>query len=343
MNFTDFEQIKSSDIAWNKFLGKTILITGGNGFLPAYMVETLLLLNKSILGHNPVKVFLVVRNKKHTEERFKDFVDDKNLNILIQDVSNEIKISQNIDFIIHAASPASPKYFNIDPLGVSLPNILGTKNTLSLAVKNNIDGYLYFSSGEVYGETKKGEMISENSYGYLDPISIRSCYGESKRMGENLCISYGHKYNIPIKIVRPFHTYGPGMKLDDGRVFADFVRNIVMDENIEMKSDGNAVRSFCYISDATIAFFKILLEGKNNNAYNMSNPTQSVSIKELAEILIDLFPEKKLKVIYKNQSQDYLKSPIEGHIANISKLQSLDWNPSVSISEGFTKTIRSYL
>ncbi|MCT7556231.1 NAD-dependent epimerase/dehydratase family protein [Aliarcobacter butzleri] len=339
----DYEQIKQSSIDWKKFENKTILITGANGFLPAYMVETLLLLNKDILQNNKCKVIALVRNENHTQKRFSNFLDDENFEVIVQDVANDIKISDKIDFIIHAASPASPKYYNIDPIGVIMPNILGTKNTLELALKNNVDGYLYFSSGEVYGQLNDGEVVNEDKYGYLDPTAIRSCYGESKRMGENLCISYGHQCNIPIKIVRPAHTYGPGMKLDDGRVFADFVKNIINDENIEIKSEGSAIRPFCYLSDATVAFFKILLDGENNNAYNMANSKEFISIKELATILISLFPEKKLQVVFVEQSKNYLKSPVKGNIIDTTKLEKLGWKPTISINDGFKKTIRSYI
>ena len=343
MILEDFNQIKNSSIDWNRFANKTILITGANGFLPAYMVETLLLLNNDILKYSPCKVIALVRNEKHTKERFSNYLSDENLKIIVQDVANEINLIEKIDYIVHAASPASPKYYNIDPVGVIMPNVLGTKNTLELARKNNIEGYLYFSSGEVYGQLNDGEVVNEDKYGYLDPTSVRACYGESKRMGENLCVSYGHQYNIPIKIVRPFHTYGPGMKLDDGRVFADFVKNIVNNEDIEMKSDGSARRAFCYLADATVGFFKILLDGEKNNAYNMANAKAIISIKDLATILVNMFPEKKLKAVFSEQSKDYLQSPVKGNSVDTSKLEKLGWKPSVSIEDGFNKTIRSYL
>ena len=338
----DFNQIKNSSIDWNRFANKTILITGANGFLPAYMVETLLLLNNDILKYSPCKVIALVRNEKHIKERFSNYLSDENLKIIVQDVANQININEKIDYIIHAASPASPKYYNIDPVGVIMPNVLGTKNTLELARKNNIEGYLYFSSGEVYGQLNDGEVINEDKYGYLDPTTVRACYGESKRMGENLCVSYGHQYNIPVKIVRPFHTYGPGMKLDDGRVFADFVKNIVNNEDIEMKSDGSATRAFCYLADATVGFFKILLEGKNNNAYNLANSNGVISIKDLATELVNMFPEKGLKAIFAEQNKDYLQSPIKGNSVDTSKLESLDWKATTTIKDGFKKTIRSY-
>lgn len=342
MILEDFNQIKNSSIDWNRFESKTILITGANGFLPAYMVETLLLLNNDILKYSPCKVIALVRNEKHIKERFSNYLSDENLKIIVQDVANQININEKIDYIIHAASPASPKYYNIDPVGVIMPNVLGTKNTLELARKNNIEGYLYFSSGEVYGQLNDGEVINEDKYGYLDSTTVRACYGESKRMGENLCVSYGHQYNIPVKIVRPFHTYGPGMKLDDGRVFADFVKNIVNNEDIEMKSDGSATRAFCYLSDATVAFFKILLDGEKNNAYNMANSNGVISIKDLATELVNMFPEKGLKAIFAEQNKDYLQSPVKGNSVDTSKLESLDWKATTTIKDGFKKTIRSY-
>lgn len=342
MILEDFNQIKSSSIDWKRFESKTVLITGANGFLPAYILETLLLLNNDILKYSPCKVIALVRNEKHTKERFSNYLSDENLKIIVQDVANQININEKIDYIIHAASPASPKYYNIDPIGVIMPNILGTKNTLDLAIENKVEGYLYFSSGEVYGQLNDGEVINEDKYGYLDSTTVRACYGESKRMGENLCVSYGHQYNIPVKIVRPFHTYGPGMKLDDGRVFADFVKNIVNNEDIEMKSDGSATRAFCYLADATVGFFKILLEGKNNNAYNLANSNGVISIKDLATELVNMFPEKGLKAIFAEQNKDYLQSPVKGNSVDTSKLESLDWKATTTIRDGFKKTIRSY-
>lgn len=342
MNSIDFEHIKNSSINWNKFSGTTILITGANGILPAYMTEFLLLLNNNLLKNNPCKVISLVRNLDNANIRFKDYLENTNLEILTQDVSDEINIIDKIDYIIHAASPASPKYYNTNPVSVILPNVIGTKNTLDLASKNDISGYLYFSSGEVYGQIEDGKLFIEDEFGYLDPTKIRSCYAESKRMGENLCISYGKQHDIPIKIVRPFHTYGPGMKLDDGRVFADFVNNIINDENIEMKSDGSATRAFCYVADATIAFFKVLLDGKNQNAYNVANSDANISIKELATLLVNLFPEKNLKAIFAKQDKNYLQSPVKGNPVDITKLKKLGWSPKISIEEGFKRTIQSY-
>jgi nucleoside-diphosphate-sugar epimerase len=187
------------------------------------------------------------------------------------------------------------------------------------------------------------ENISETEYGYLDPVNVRSCYGESKRMGETICVSYMHQYNIPVKIVRPAHTYGPGMDLNDGRVFADFVCDIVNDRDIIMKSDGRASRSFCYLSDATIAFFKVLLSDKNGEAYNIANPLCTITILELAHKLVSLFPEKHLKVVQQERTdKNYIVSSSTHSSLSIMKIQSLNWNPIIRIEDGFYRTILNY-
>lgn len=206
--------------------------------------------------------------------------------------------------------------------------------------------FLYFSSGEVYGEIGIGQIpTKENDYGYLDPTNVRSCYAEGKRMGENMCASWFHQYKIPVKIVRPFHTYGPGIDLNDGRVFADFVADIANNRNIIMKSDGKAIRSFCYIADALSGFITVLLKGKNGEAYNVGNQKEAVSIKKLAEILVNLFPEKKLKIIRIKRSQNdkYMESKISINQPDITKISQLGWQPQFSIKEGFRRTIKSFI
>lgn len=201
----------------------------------------------------------------------------------------------------------------------------------------------FFSSGEVYGEVKKNMLIKENIYGYIDPTSIRSCYAEGKRAGENMCISWNKQYGIPVKIVRPFHTYGPGMRLDDSRVYADFISDIILNRNIKMKSEGNAIRAFCYLADAVVGFFTVLLKGETTQAYNVGNEECKISIKDLAYMLVNLFSEKELKVEVNAQLNKggCIKSNIS--VPNTSKLRNLEWKPYYSIEEGFKRTIKSFL
>ena len=331
-------------IDWKKFKDKTILISGANGFLPAYIVKSLLFLNEINKDYN-VNVIGLVRNKKKAEVKFIEYLNNKNFILIEQDVCNEINIKEKIDFIIHAASQASPKFYGIDPVGTLKANVVGTINLLELARKNNIESFLYFSSGEVYGILPKDKIpIKEDSYGYVNPCDVRSCYAEGKRMGENICVSYYHQYKIPIKIVRPFHTYGPGMQLDDGRVYADFVKNILQNAPIQLQSDGSAIRAFCYLTDATIGFIKVLLDGINGEAYNVGNPEGEKSILELAKILVNLPINKNTEIKYLSTKNDnnYMKSPINRNSPNIDKMKDLGWNPKINVQEGFTRTIESY-
>ena len=339
----DLDFIVNSDNIWNSLEGKNILISGASGFLPAYMVETILYLNETRFK-DKTNVFAMVRNEKNALKRFSNYDDIDELKFIIQDVCNPFDINDEIHYIIHAASQASPKFYKKDPVGTLCPNIIGTYNLLEIAREKNVQGFLFFSSGEVYGEIEE-DMIptKEEHYGYVDPLDIRSSYVESKRMGETMCISWFKQYGVPAKIVRPFHTYGPGMNLNDGRVFADFVYNLLKKEDIVIKSDGKAVRAFCYLADATAGFFTVLLKGKDGEPYNVGNDKCEISIIELAEKLVNLFPEYKLKVVKeKRQEPDYLESKIGQSRPDTFKISSIGWKPHYSIEEGFKRTIKSF-
>lgn len=341
----DMKNILKANLPWHDFNEKTVLITGANGFLPAYIAETLLFLNNGKTNKKH-KVIGLVRNIEKAKLRFRHYLHRDDFMLLVQDVCMPITINENINYIVHAASQASPKYYGADPVGTLNSNILGTNNVLQLAKEKMVKGFLYFSSAEVYGEVDAVRMPTrEEDYGYLDPANVRSCYAESKRMGETMCVSWLHQYGIPVRIVRPFHTYGPGMNLDDGRVYADFVSDIVNNRDIAIKSDGSAIRSFCYLSDATKAFFTVLLAGKDGEAYNVGNGQEEISIYDLARELVKLYPKKSIKIKIKENSHStgYIKSKINRICPDTSKIQKLGWEAITPIREGFKRTIDSYL
>lgn len=342
----DLATITQLNLPWSELEGKTVLISGANGFLPAYMVETLLYLNET-RQRVATQVIGLVRNIAKAHARFAAYRNRPDLQFIVQDVSMPVMTDGPIDYIIHAASQASPKYFGSDPVGTLSANVLGTYHLLMLAKTKQARGFLFFSSGEVYGYVPPDQNpIHETTYGYLDPASVRACYAESKRMGETMCVAWAHQYGVPAKIVRPSHTYGPGMSLDDGRVFADFVANVVHNEDIVMKSDGSAVRPFCYLADATAGFFTVLFKGESGQAYNVANPDGEISILELANTLVALFPEKKLRVVRQPspvESSGYLRSPVTQGRPDITKVRQLGWGPETSVPAGFTRTVRSFV
>jgi nucleoside-diphosphate-sugar epimerase len=342
----DLLWITNVDLPWAALAGKTVLVSGAAGFLPAYMVETVLYLNERQNRSNPTTVIALVRNRERAVERFSAYTGRADFRLFIQDVCHPAQFSEDVDFFIHAASQASPKFFGSDPAGTLSANVLGTFHLLNLAREKRVEAFLFFSSGEVYGRLMSAQVpTKEADYGFVDPTDVRSCYAESKRMGETMCVAWAHQYGIPAKIVRPFHTYGPGMRLDDGRVFADFVADVVNHRKIVMASDGSARRAFCYLAEAVTGFFTVLFKGEMGQAYNVGNDRGELSILDLARLLAGLHPGQPLEVVLDEaaKSPDYLKSKITRNCPDISKIRQLGWEPKVSVAEGFQRTIQYYL
>lgn len=331
------------NIDYNLCEGKAFLIAGANGFLPSYIVEVLLYLNTNVLKEKCTVVALC-RNEKDAKQKFGKYLANDNFILLNQSVEENIKYKGDVDYVIHAASRSSTSEFIKNPVGIISANVIGTYNLLEYSRKRNIEGFLFLSSGAVYGNIDSAnEDIKETEYYPLNPLEVKNCYGESKKMAENMCYCFYKQYKTPIKIVRIGHTYGPGISLNDGRVFSDFVKNILNNENLFINSDGKSKRPFCYISDAVIAFFLILLNGKNGEAYNMANNNNIFSIGQLADLLTSkVFKEKHLKVVYSNN--EYLTNFNKGQVSvDTNKLNELGWNPKIDVEEGFRRTVESFL
>ena len=330
----DIEAILGSNVNFKKLENTTVLITGASGMFGTYMLYTLTALND--LRSANIKIVALVRNKDKLAQYFRGRPD---IVILEQDVCDRINYNERVDYIIHAASPASPKIMKEKPVDTIMANTIGTFNTLKFAKKNNVKGYLYISSREVYGEPYEWqEKFDENTYGFIDPILPRSCYPEGKRAAENMCISFKEQYGLNVKIARPAHTYGPGMSIYDGRVQADFLKNIVNNENIIMKSTGEAVRTYTYIRDVISAIFLVLLDS-DDVVYNMADESAEITIKGLAEMLVNLYPERNLKVEMKLDNDQKGCAPFKLGIIDSTKIKKLGWKPSLTIEEGFRRTV----
>lgn len=338
----DIARVLRADLPWEAFDGRTILIAGANGFVPAAMVETLLTL--ALRGKAPrLKVVALVRSRENALRRFSAHLGHPSLSIRIADLSEPLKLDGPVDMIVHAASQASPRFYGVDPIGTALPNVIGTNSLLDLARRKNASRFLYFSSSEVYGAVDgRREPLSEDCFGALDPAAIRACYAESKRMGETLCVSYKAQYGIGCVIARPFHTYGPGMRLDDGRVFADFVRDIVEGRDIVLNSDGSAERAFCYLADATQAFFTLLLKGEPGMAYNVGNAQALTSIRDLASMIVGLYRERAINARFASPGMGYIASAVSRSAPDTARLEALGWRPEIGLADGFRRTIEIY-
>jgi len=341
----DLNQIAMAQLPWAILRNKTVLVTGGGGFLAAYLIKSLLIINQ--LHELNMSVICVVRSLASARVRLADFLNSPNLVVVKHNISHPLPSDfPRADLIVHSASQASPKHYSVDPVGTLLANSAGTMYLLDHAVTSRTERFLFFSSGEVYGiPIDSNRPVGELDYGYLDTMNVRSCYAESKRIGETMCVAWAHQHGLDTSVVRPFHTYGPGMALDDGRVFADFVADVVAKRDIILKSDGLAIRPFCYIADATIAFLTVLLKGEKAAAYNVGNPDAEISIRDLAAEIAELFEERGIKTRFEVPAIEtpYLKSPISRSCPSIEKIIGLGWSPTTGIADGFRRTIQSYL
>ncbi len=338
----DMLDIYSRPLPWGRLRGSIILVTGATGMLASYLVYFLIWLNEE---HNfNLRIFMLLRNMAKARKCFGIYLDRPYICVVEQDVIKPLDIEDRVDYIIHAASLASPQYYGVKPVEVAAPNVLGTYFLLEMARSHSVKAFLYFSSGDVYGKLPADMgVIHETSFGTLDPLDAHSCYGESKRMGETFCASFAREYNVPTRIARIAHTYGPTMDVEhDPRVFASFVKCVLHGEDIIMFSDGSARRPFCYLADATAAFFHILLQGKHGEAYNVANEQMFVSISELADKLATLRPERGIKVVRQVRPVDeaYLECKANlGNLPSTIKLKDLGWNCNYDLEKGFGRTL----
>lgn len=329
----------TSKLLLEKLKDKTVLITGASGMIGSYFLYTLLKLNK--LYNSNIHIKILIKNERKIDSKVKE---NPLVNIIIQDVTNEIKIDEKVDYIIHAASPASPKIMKEYPVETNFANTIGTANALKLALEKKALGFLFISSREIYGEPNLGqeEFTEEGILGQVNPLIPRNGYAEGKKAAENMCASFKEEYGLNTKIVRLAHTYGPGMSIYDGRVQADFLNNIMHNENILLKSDGSSVRTYTYIADAITAMFLVLLNSRDI-VYNIGDENSKTTIKELAETLVNIKKEKNLKLIFDipNDSINKGCASFKNGILSTKKIRSeLGWNPKYGIEEGFRRTIK---
>lgn len=333
----DMQTIFDQGADWARFAGKHVVITGANGFLGAYLVEYFSWLNEVKL-ETAVTIFAVVRNASKLPQRFPHLLGHPWFIPIVQDVCSPLELDR-VDFIIHAASPGSPKYYLQDPVGTSRVNVLGTSNLLELARRTGAR-MLFMSSGAVYGNGDGKESIGEIDFGALDPLDHMACYAEGKRMGETLCASYQRQYGVAAIIARISHTYGPGVDLHDGRALSDFLVDALAGRDITLLSDGRSSRPFCYVADMTAAFVLLLLEGENGSAYNVGID-QEMTILEMAQLIARLSPHPGLEVRHAGAGAQTKEFRPNGHF-DLSKMAALGWQPITSPEIGFSRMVRYF-
>ena len=310
--------------------GKKILITGGNGFLGSYLVDVLVEINKEL--KEPCKIIVINKNWVNEKSRLFHLVKDDNVSFITFDIGKPFIVPKGIDIIIHTASTATPTSFLNDPLGTIDSNVNGTRTLLEYAKDNKVKQFIFFSSVEVYGTPDPKFIPTPETYtGNVNSLNPRACYSESKRFSETLCSVFFRNYEVPIKILRIGHTYGPGLR-DDKAVHEFFTKSINQKE-INLKDSGQAHISFCYISDTIKGILKVMFNGNPGEVYNIGNDFYPISIKGLAEMIGEVNKNKTV-VNTKSKMDDSIKYIRHG---DVSKLKRLGYEPKVSLEQGLEK------
>jgi nucleoside-diphosphate-sugar epimerase len=337
----------------SQMAGKNVLMTGGAGFLGYYMVQALLRWNQGVAKNERIHV-TVMDNFIRGVPQWMAGHTGENCELLKHDVTHPLPDGmRNFSHIIHAASIASPIYYRQFPIETLDANVQGLRILLDYSKRQKetehpIEGFLFFSSSEVYGNPAP-EFIPtpETYYGYVSFTGPRACYDESKRFGETLCVNFARQYELPISMARPFNNYGPGLKITDKRVVPDFANDILQGRDIVMFSDGAPSRTFCYVADAVVGYFKTLTKGRPGEAYNIGTEAPEITIFDIASQMTtlakSLFQYSGRVVRRQSQDPDYLVDNPNRRCPNIDKARKyLGYDPAISLEEGLKRTLLWY-
>ncbi|MBM4134685.1 MAG: NAD-dependent epimerase/dehydratase family protein [Nitrospira sp.] len=324
--------------------GATLLVTGGSGFLCSYFLDTVAYLNDHAWAR-PCRILCADNLKSGSSQRTEHLACRKDFRFIEHDVSRMLDLDEPVEWIIHGASIASPLIYRRYPLETIDVNVNGTRNMLDLAVKQRARSLLYLSTSEIYGNPDSAHIpTAEGYWGNVSCTGPRACYDESKRLAETLCLTYFRLFKTPVKIVRPFNVYGPGLKLDDGRIIPDLMRAAVSRQPIILYSDGKPTRTFCYVSDAIRAMWSIMMSDQNGAIFNIGNDQEEVTIHQVAERVRKILGPPWVEIQQRvNQDTQYLSDNPQRRCPDLTRLRTrFQWEPKVPLTDGLARTLQSF-
>lgn len=334
--------------------GRRLLITGGAGFLGYYLVQVPLAWNDAHPDEPPIEVTVFDNYFRGAPAWLSELGERPDVELRAHDVREPLPEDMGeFAFVIHAAGIATPTYYRAHPIETMDANITGLRNLLEyarkrLAAGRDFDGFLFFSSSEIYGDPDPEAIPTPETYrGYVSCTGPRACYDESKRYGETLCVNFAQQHGVPVRMARPFNNYGPGMKITDGRVIADLCRDALAGRDPALKSDGSPRRTFCYVSDAVTGYYLALLRGTPGEPYNIGIDRPEITMLELAETTVRLAEElfgTPLAVTYQASTESaYLVDNPNRRCPSIGKArEQLGYEPKVGLEAGMRRTLLWY-
>lgn len=339
MNFYGIETYKKAILTIAKKMPKekcSILVTGASGLIGSLIVDTLMAANECF--DCEFEVFAHGRNLAKLKDRFCYAKENEKLHFVISDICDGFEDELKVDYIIHGASNADPRSYALYPSQTLLINVLGAQNVLNLAKECGVKNTLLLSTFETYGKILDTEKFSEEQFGSVDHNSIRSCYPESKRCAEILFRAYSEQYNIKTNIARLGSVYGPTMDKNDSKAHAQFIRNALCGQDIVLKSEGKPVRSYVSVFDTVSGIFKILFEGENAKAYNVSSEKCTASIAQVAKTVAKICSKNVVFDLPDEVEKKGFSAP-QNSILDGKEIEKLGFEVEYSLEEGLALTI----
>ncbi len=301
-----------------------IIVTGGAGFIGSHLIDRLM--------QEQHEVICLDNFYTGTKRNLEKWFGHPNFELIRHDITEPIRLE--VDRIFHLACPASPVHYQYNPIKTTKVSFLGTSNMLGLARRVKAR-FLMASTSEVYGDPLIHPQ-SEDYFGNVNPIGIRSCYDEGKRVAETLCFDYHRQHNVEIRVARIFNTYGPRMLENDGRVVSNFIAQSLQGKPLTIYGDGSQTRSFCYVSDLVDGLIK-LMDGNETGPVNLGNP-EEYTILQLAQNIRDrINPDREISFLPLPQDDPKQRKP------DITRAKTwLNWEPTVSLNRGLDSTIAEF-
>ena len=340
----DLMAVCDASLPWESLKNSHILVTGATGLVGSMLVKALLTANR-VRGLD-LTVYALIRNPQKAAKLYGDLAERKELVFVTGDLCDpDLKIAAPLDYIFHGAAITTSKIMVTRPVETLKTALQGTETMLELAKEKQVKGMVYISSMEAFGRPDPTlAAVREEDLGYVDLTNVRSCYPEGKRVCELMCACYASEYGVPVKSARLAQTFGAGVDISEGRVFAQFTKSAMAGEDIVLHTAGRSIGNYCYTADVITGLLTILLKGENGGTYTVANPRTATRICDMAQMVADKIGGGKSRVVFDipEDAMKYGYAPDVVMHLNSDKLQALGWQPRTDLPQMYERLAASF-